>query len=204
MDGFGWIVLAFVAINVIRAIAKGSAEAGKAEPPPAPPRPRPRLSLPKGPPSAPRKQPNSAPARQRPLTEREQWGQVLEQITRAQQGRPGSTSGRQSVPIAGEEEWEEGESLEVGAEVVSLEVAPQRGERALVDYDDQAEALVQKRIKSAQARDSAISRADHKAFDQRIRTPAEQTPVHALPTVDELRKAFVWSEVLGLPVSLRE
>lgn len=75
----------------------------------------------------------------------------------------------------------------------------------VADLDDQAEAVALRRIREAEARDQALSTADHREFDRRIRPePAAVAPV-ARPAGDRhrLRQAIVWREILGPPVSLR-
>lgn len=112
------------------------------------------------------------------------------------------------------EEIEELEVRETEPEVVSLETGGERAERVLVDHDDQAEALVQRRIAAAETRAGALTKADHIRFDQRIRTePARTTPAQrrvAAPvepgaplTGNALRNAMIWSEILGPPVGRR-
>lgn len=94
-------------------------------------------------------------------------------------------------------------SLEAAPEGQSLEVDPARGERAVVDQDDEAERVVEQRLAAAEANLQPLSEADHQVFDQRIRQePADQTAARAY-TVRQLREAIVWREILGPPVSLR-
>ena len=101
------------------------------------------------------------------------------------------------------EDVEERGSLEVTPEVGSLEAEPDRGERAVVDQDDEAERVVQRRLAAAERSRAPLSVADHTAFDQRIRQePADKTATRAY-TVKQLRDAVVWREILGPPVSLR-
>lgn len=101
--------------------------------------------------------------------------------------KPGTTSG----------------SLEAAPEGQSLEVDPARGERAVVDQDDEVERVVQQRLAAAEANLQPLSEADHQVFDQRIRQePADQTAARAY-TARQLREAIVWREILGPPVSLR-
>jgi hypothetical protein len=55
-------------------------------------------------------------------------------------------------------------------------------------------------IKAAAARDTARSPVDHLAFDARIQPqPAEHTAARGY-TMQELRDAMVWREILGRPV----
>jgi hypothetical protein len=101
------------------------------------------------------------------------------------------------------EEVEERDSLEVDPEVRGLEAEPAREERALVDQDDEAEQIVQRRLAAAEGHLTPLSAADHQVFDQRIRQePADKTATRAY-TMKQLRNAVVWREILGPPVSLR-
>ena len=119
-------------------------------------------------------------------------------------GRPAT------VPLPGAEEVEERtsqderRSLEEAPEVVSLEHQVARPARRHLSQDDAAEQLVAQRIAAADARSGAHTKADHVAFDQRIRpAPADATAVR-MPGPEALRRAIVWREVLGPPVSLRD
>ena len=116
------------------------------------------------------------------------------------EGRP--TGARFPAPPE-EEDVEERESLEEPEQVVSLETEVPRRERPAYDQDTGAEAIVQGRIEAARARDRALGKVDHKAFDARIRQ--EPTDHTATPryTPAQLRDAIVWREILGPPVSER-
>ena len=107
---------------------------------------------------------------------------------------------RSSAPLPVPEEVEERESLEVEEEIRNLETGVQRTSRKEVDFDDEAEAIVQRRIRSAAERDRPLAKVDHRAFDSRIRAVADVTRV-ARPKLDAIRKAIVWREILGPPVS---
>jgi len=114
-------------------------------------------------------------------------------------------SGRQPqvrrLPSAGGAD--SGRSLEAEPQVQSLEAASAEGERAVVDQDDEAERLEQKRMAAAEANQRALTDADHEAFEQRIRQePAEKTATRGY-TTRQLRQAMVWREILGPPVSMR-
>jgi hypothetical protein len=107
-------------------------------------------------------------------------------------------------PAPDEEDVEERESLEEPERVVSLEADVQRRQRAVYDQDTEAEEIVRRRIEAARSRDRALSKADHQAFDARIRQePADHTAVRRY-TPAQLRDAVVWREILGPPVSERE
>lgn len=98
---------------------------------------------------------------------------------------------------------QEGISLEVEPETVSLESVDSRPPRRQVDQDDEAEQVAAKRIRAAAARDTAQTPIDHAAFDQQIRQqPADHTSVRTL-TTQQLRDAMIWREILGPPVSER-
>ena len=146
------------------------------------------------------------PAGRNDPTQRE--GQRLEELLRTlgrtldQAAGPMGRAPDRRLPPA--EDVEEGQSLETMPRVRSLETEPQRPERVRVDHDDDAEQLVARRIAAAEARSGPRTRADHQAFDQRIRRePADKTATRSL-TRRQLRDAVVWREILGPPVSLRD
>jgi hypothetical protein len=107
-------------------------------------------------------------------------------------------------PLPDDEDVEERDSLEVSPRVVSLETEVHRPERVQYSQDSGAEELVRRRIASADARSGALTRADHRKFDTRIRQePADHTAVRRY-TRAKLRDAIVWREILGPPVSERD
>ena len=120
--------------------------------------------------------------------------------------RPGQSSRAPAAPLPSAEEVEDRTSLdETPIEVVSLEGEVHRPARQEVDYDGAAEAVVRRRIEAARRRDRALTKADHEAFDARIRQePADHTAVAKRFTPAQLRDAIVWREILGPPVSERE
>jgi hypothetical protein len=200
--GFMWLVF-----NAIR--KAGSKPPGTRPPPPAAQRPpNPRGPTPRQAPGPP-----ASAARGRPLppvggkdaTQLE--GQRLEELLRTlgrtldQAAGPMGRAPDRRLPPA--EEVEERQSLESIPRVRSLETEPHRPERVRVDQDDDAERVVARRIADAEARSAPRTRADHHAFDQRIRQePADKTATRTL-TRRQLRDAVVWREILGPPVSLR-
>ncbi|HEX7337786.1 MAG TPA: hypothetical protein VF252_11325 [Gemmatimonadales bacterium] len=114
--------------------------------------------------------------------------------------RPGRPA---PLPLPGDEDIEERESLEAEPEVVSLETDVRRAPRRRVDQDEGAEDIEAQRIQAAAARDRATTKVDHAAFDKRIRQePADQTATRY--TARQLRDAMVWREILGPPVSMRD
>ena len=111
---------------------------------------------------------------------------------------------RASVRLESAEEVEDVESLEEEPVVTSLETSGERAPRVEVDQDSLIEEITRRRIAVAEAHSRPITRADHQRFDEKIRAaavPAEK-PAVAGPR-QGLRQAFIWSEVLGKPVSER-
>jgi hypothetical protein len=134
----------------------------------------------------------------------------LEQVAERQPGsaprlpspqRP-ATAKLPTPPV--EEDVEERESLEEPEQVVNLEVDVQRGPRVVYDQDSEAEAIAQRRIDAARARDRALGKSDHSSFDARIRQEAADHTAVRQYTPAQLRDAIVWREILGRPVSERE
>jgi hypothetical protein len=124
--------------------------------------------------------------------------QTLEDAARTQDDYPPGFP-----PALPEAEVEKPGSWEAEPEVVSLENEVRREARLRVDRDDEAAEFETRRIQAAAARDHARTKADHVAFDQRIRQqPAEHTATRGY-TAQQLRDAIVWREILGPPVSLR-
>ncbi|HXE58206.1 MAG TPA: hypothetical protein VNK43_09400 [Gemmatimonadales bacterium] len=125
--------------------------------------------------------------------------------------RPGTVASTRPEPTVpdggadGDEVVEEAETLEVEERVVNLDEVVRRPERPMVDLDAGAEETERRRVAAAAARDRPHARADHAAFDARIRQePAEHTAAARRGyTARELRDAFVWREILGPPVALR-
>ncbi len=106
------------------------------------------------------------------------------------------------------EEVEERGTLEAEPRVVSIEGAPDRLGRILVDHDSRAEGVARKRVTEAQARNRGLTRADHAAFDKRIRgtglpAPASAGAVRPAFPRAALRQAIIWQEILAPPVSER-
>ena len=153
-----------------------------------------------------RTRPPSAGAPPPDATQRE--GAQLERLLRDlgrtldQASVPGGRASARQLPPAGQVAGR-GSPTE-SQEGRSLEVEPARGERAVVDQDEEGERVVQQRLAAAEANLAPLSDADHQAFEQRIRAePADKTATRAY-TVQRLREAIVWREILGPPVSLRK
>ena len=88
---------------------------------------------------------------------------------------------------------ERGGSIEVASRAVTI-----RSE----DQDDGAEALVQRRIDAAAARNGEWEMGDHTRFDANIR--AEVPKIATVRKRTPLQQAMIWREVLSPPVSLRD
>ncbi len=195
--GLGWLV-----VNAIAKAGRGSSE--KPRVPPALPRPTP-------PPQGPRPGGGVVQTRGRmpvagaDATQREgmRLEQLLRELGRTLDQTAGPAVRRPDRQLPAAKDVEEGRSLEVAPVVRSLESGPVRGERAVVDQDDEAERIVAQRIAAAEANAAPLTGADHRAFDARIRQePADKIATRTL-TLRQLRQAFVWREILGPPVSLR-
>jgi hypothetical protein len=93
--------------------------------------------------------------------------------------------------------------LEAEPEARSLEEMVSRPARREVDQDDEAEQLVARRIKAAEARDVAQPATGRVALHDRLKQePADHTAVRGY-SAQQLRDAMVWREILGPPVGLR-
>ena len=85
--------------------------------------------------------------------------------------------------------------------------APALGTAADPDLDDQAEIVIRKRRAEVERRNRMTAEEGHAAFDATVRqTPAsaEGGPATPAPPLDRLRTLFVWREILGPPVGMRE
>ena len=212
MDFGGLLVLGLVWL-VANAIRKAGSGSSTEKPPQSPPR-APRPPLPGGRPgaqrpAAPGRFPADATATRAPRipdatqVEGERLEQLLRQLGRTleEAAGPGGRPPDRALPPAEEEERD---SLEVTPEVRSLEEHSARTARTEVDQDDDAELVVERRREAAEAHLAPRTRAEHQAFDTRIRAePADNTAVNPRRN-QRLRDAIVWREILGPPVSLRE
>ena len=73
-----------------------------------------------------------------------------------------------------------------------------------MDQDDEAEQIVARRLQAAEAHGAPRTRADHRAFDERIRQEAADKTAVAASRARRLQQGVIWREILGPPVSLRE
>lgn len=196
MTGVIIFAVVYAIVAILGKVKEASRKRGNGNPPP-PPRPqRPRIE-----PPASYTPPGNTQAE---ATRLEELLRVLGEAagvptTQGPLGRPAR------VPLpADEEEVEERESLEREEEVLNLETEAPRPSRREVDHDEEAEAIVQRRIRAAQERDRSLNRADHKVFDARIRKEVADHTRVAKPKRPSLRDAIVWREILGPPISLRD
>jgi len=110
------------------------------------------------------------------------------------------------VGLPDDEDVEDRESLEgaaLGGQSLGLsEEEARRRQRVVVDHDEEAQALVQKRIREAEARNRPLTEMDHKAFDREIRQDKGPAPSGSRYTAARLRDAVVWREIMGPPKGL--
>lgn len=146
-----------------------------------------------------RARPGGKRPRQLPNTER------IGRMKAAQDERgPLGRHSRTRLPAS--EEFEDRTSLEEG----SLEVEgrlenldeTRRREREVVDQDLGAEAVVERRIREAEARNASFSEKDHRSFHQKIARSDQVQGARGRFSSKQLRDAFVWREILGPPKSL--
>jgi hypothetical protein len=110
---------------------------------------------------------------------------------------------RESAPLAGAEEVEELESLEVEPEIRVLGGERIWQDRLVVDEASAAEAVHQGRMR-VEAR--PLTAASHRSFDQRVRRAevAADAEIGARAArLAQLRQAIILNEVLGKPKGLR-
>ena len=113
-----------------------------------------------------------------------------------------SRTGLPSAEEVEENESLEGRSLEIEESLEVVDDRPARRQRHEVDSDEGAEAVVQRRIQEAEARNRPLNAADHRRFDARVRSAepvVESTPGIAR---SRLQNALVWREILGPPKSM--
>jgi hypothetical protein len=200
--GFAWLV-----VNAIR--KAGRKPPGTGAPPRRPPATAPRPGTTPARPGG-RQLPGVQPRPLPPVTgadatqrEGSQLEALLRELGRTLERGSGPVGRAPDRRLPPAEEVEEGESLEASPEVRSLERDPGRQARTEVDQDDEAERIVARRIAAAEAQDKPRTKADHRAFDARIRQePADKTATRGY-TTRQLRDAVVWREILGPPVSMR-
>ncbi len=134
-----------------------------------------------------------------------------ERLRRRAAGTAGALTARPETKRSGLlEDLERNLALLTGAPVATTVPARRPPGRTaaptVLDLDEEAEDLVQRRIDQAEARNHAISDADYAAFEKKIRKVQQPVAVPvAAPAIQpvDLRQAIIWNEVLSPPVSLR-
>jgi len=214
VDPGGLLVLglAWLVVNALR--KAGSTPPTGTTPPERPRPPMTRSKLPGAPPAPARPGASSPSARQAPLPQRPtldptqvegaRLEQLLRQLGRTLEEAAGPEGRAPDRALPSGEDSEEGGSLEVAPEVQSLETDAARPARAVVDQDDEAEHIIARRLQAAETHAAPRTRADHQAFDLRIRQEAADKTADAGNRTRRLREAVIWREILGPPVSLRE
>jgi hypothetical protein len=150
------------------------------------------------PPPRPAPQPRVAP----PLPSRRPPPPRRKEVLQDDRG-PMGRRGRARLPDAEEVEdltSLEGASLEVPESLENFDEVHRR--RPMVDHDAEAEAIVQRRIDAARTRDREHREVDHQAFHARIRGDEPQPGKERRHSVNRLREAMVWREILGPPKGL--
>ena len=109
--------------------------------------------------------------------------------------------------LPGAEEMEDRTSLEDTGSLeretrVELLDDPRRRARVEMDQDEGAEAVVQRRIREAEARNREFSEVDHRQFHERIKQTEAAPDVSGRWSNSKLREAMIWREILGPPKSL--
>lgn len=143
---------------------------------------------------APRLKPKAPPPRQRDVVQDDRG--PLGRISRTQLESAEEVEDRTSLEeegrLAGERRLE------------NVEVFTARPERVVQNRDEEAEAIAQRRIKSAQDRNRSHAAVDREKFDRSVRKADEPVVPRQRVTVQGLRDAFVWREILGPPKSLQD
>jgi hypothetical protein len=188
--GFGWIVFAgflFWVLQVLRTGGQGTVRRGPQAPTPRPPRPD--------------------------ASQRE--GERLEELLRGLQGRleqaGAGARGKTTIvikrPAAGPGPVRPRAKPARPRPAEAAEPSEGASLEAPVDREAEAEALERRRLEAVAARNEELTDADHAAFEARIReedaAARTRTTARRL-TPGQLREAFVWNEILGPPVALRE
>jgi len=161
---------------------------------------------PKRPTPPPMRRPEPAPAKGRMASPRRMPPPVTEGGPMGRQAKQGLESHEE----IGDRTTFDERSLEVPER---LEVLDESRFRPLstLDHDDQAEAIVQRRIKAAEDRNRAHTAQDHRDFHDQLASeeigaaPAAATKAAAAKALSRsarLRSAMIWKEILGPPKAL--
>lgn len=202
MEGLFGLLLLYGVLALIGAAQRAGKGKGKGRRPPS--RPEPDTALPELP-----RLPEPSGGTRSEGFDLDRWLRKLEGGVPAEGGEgPRGRRADRALPEA--EEVENRETLEIEPEVVPFEYV-ERPERVVVDYDAAAQRTVARRVAEAERRDQALTLADHRRFDARIRavqpvaTPnVVRAPIRKLLSGASLRQAIILREVLGPPVSERD
>ena len=133
-----------------------------------------------------------------------QFGAELEQLEGGEAGPMGRDA---QVELPSAEEVEEREILDKPVRYVERTPVV-RAPRRIVSRDAEVDALVQRRLAVAEEHSRALTLADHRAFDAKIRKePAKapsKAPSKARFNAEQVRQAIVWREIIGPPLALRD
>ena len=143
---------------------------------------------------APQLKPKAPPPRQREVV----------QDDRGPLGRISRTKLESAEDVEDRTSLEEEGRLAGERRLQNVEVVTVRPERIVQNRDQEAEGVAQRRIKSAQDRNRPHASVDHEKFDRSVRKPEEPVVPRRRVTVQGLRDAFVWREILGPPKSLQD
>jgi hypothetical protein len=120
-------------------------------------------------------------------------------------GRPATRALPSAEEVEVRETWEEGVSLEVEESLEILDETRLRPPPVPVDHDNEAEGIVEARIRAAELRNRSHSEADHRSFHERMTQPAAPAqPVQAARKKTRLQQAIIWREILGPPKAFEE
>jgi len=203
MSGLFWIVVAWVVINVIARAVKAAQSGVPGQRPQPGGRSRQARRVVESPGSL------GPPGREARRLELAEALKEIEKVKRrAETWREGVAPQRAQVkriesPTSGLPSALEVEDRE------SLEVAGVEAAAAPEDQDEQAERLVAQRLKEVEARNRELTDSEYTEFERKIRQEGSQpATVRESPkprySAQQLRDAFVWREILGPPVGLRD
>ena len=157
---------------------------------------------------APRPLPSSAAAKPKPLSKyRPPSAPERGKLATSDRGPLGRHGG---AALPSDEDIEERESLdergfrEAPESSEVMRASRSRTERPDVDEEAEVEATVQRRLAEAEGRGRPHSEADHRAFHQRLVQGDQPTGSTARYSMDRLRQAIIWREILGPPKGLTD
>ncbi|GEM_PF-1354443 len=202
MEGLFGLLLLYGVLALIGAAQRAGKGKGKGRRPPS--RPEPEAELPELP-----ELPEPSGGTRSEGFDLDRWLRQLEGAVPAEGGGTGPRGRRADRSLPEAEEVEERETLETEPVVVPYEYV-ERPERVVVNYDAAAQRTVARRLAESEKRDRALTLADHRRFDSRIRavqpeaTPSiVRTPIRKSLSGASLRQAIILREVLGPPVGER-